>query len=37
MPSDIDADRIEAKLENGILTVMIPKAETAKPRQIKIN
>ena len=37
MPSDIDADRIEAKLENGVLTVMVPKAESAKPRQIKIN
>ncbi len=37
LPSDIDADRIEAKLENGILTVMVPKAETAKPRQIRIN
>lgn len=36
MPSDIDADRIEAKLENGILTVMVPKAEAAKPRQIKV-
>lgn len=37
LPSDIDADRIEAKLENGILTVMVPKAEAVKPRQIKIN
>jgi HSP20 family protein len=37
MPSDIDGDRIEAKLENGILTVMAPKAEAAKPRQIKVN
>ena len=37
MPSDIDADRIEAKLENGILTVMVPKAEAVKPRQIKVN
>ncbi len=37
MPSDIDADRIEAKLQNGILTVMVPKAEAAKPRQIKVN
>lgn len=36
MPSEIDADRIEAKLEDGILTVVIPKAEAAKPRQIKI-
>jgi HSP20 family protein len=37
MPSDIDADRIEARLENGILTVMVPKAEAVKPRQIKVN
>lgn len=37
MPSDIDADRIEARLENGVLTVMVPKAEAAKPRQIKVN
>jgi HSP20 family protein len=37
MPSDIDADRIEARLENGILTVMVPKAQAAKPRQIKVN
>jgi HSP20 family protein len=37
MPSDIDADRIEARLQNGILTVMVPKAEAAKPRQIKVN
>lgn len=37
MPSDIDADRIEARLENGILSVMVPKAEAVKPRQIKVN
>lgn len=37
MPSEIDADRIEARLENGILTVMVPKAEAVKPRQIKVN
>lgn len=37
MPSDIDAERIEAKLENGILTIIAPKAEKARPRQIKIN
>lgn len=37
MPTEIDADRIEAKLENGILTIMVPKSEAAKPRQIKIN
>lgn len=30
------ADKIEASMSNGILTVRIPKAEEAKPRTIKI-
>ena len=34
LPGDIDVDGVEAGLENGILTVTIPKAEVAKPRQI---
>ena len=37
MPSEIDSDRIEASLRNGILTVMVPKAEATKPRQIKVS
>lgn len=37
IPGEIDADRIEANLQNGILTVAIPKAEAAKPRQVKVN
>jgi HSP20 family protein len=37
MPAEIDANRIEAKLENGILTVNIPKAEGVKPRKIAVN
>jgi HSP20 family protein len=37
MPTDIDPDRIEAKMENGILTIRVPKAEAVKPRQITIN
>ncbi len=37
MPSDIDADRIEAKMQDGILTIRAPKAEAFKPRQISIN
>ena len=36
MPGEIDADKIEAKLNNGILTIVIPKAEKAKPRQISV-
>lgn len=37
MPTDIDPDRIEARMENGILTIRVPKAEAVKPRQITIN
>ncbi|MGB9498646.1 MAG: Hsp20/alpha crystallin family protein [Dissulfuribacterales bacterium] len=37
LPGDINAEKVAAKLENGILTITIPKAEMAKPRQIKIN
>jgi len=36
LPSDIDANKIDAKLENGILKVTIPKAEVAKPKQITV-
>lgn len=37
LPGDIDRDRIDANLKDGILTITIPKAEVAKPRQIKIH
>jgi HSP20 family protein len=37
LPTEIDPDRIEAKLEDGVLTVRVPKAEAVKPRQITIN
>ncbi len=36
MPEDIDADKIDANLDNGVLTVRVPKAETVKPRSIKV-
>ena len=36
MPEEIDADKIGANLENGMLTVRVPKAETVKPRSIKV-
>ena len=32
----IDASRISAECKNGILTVHLPKAEAAKPRQISV-
>lgn len=37
LPEDIDAEKIEAKLENGVLTLRVPKAEEAKPRTIKVS
>lgn len=37
LPGEIDSEKIEARLDLGVLTVIIPKAELAKPRQIKIN
>ena len=36
MPEEIDAEKIEANLDNGVLTVRVPKAETVKPRTIKV-
>lgn len=36
MPAPINAEKVEAKIENGILTLTLPKAESAKPKKIKI-
>ena len=35
--SSIDAGRISAGLDQGLLTLTLPKAEAAKPRRIEIN
>ena len=37
LPGEIDTDKVEANLENGILTVVVSKAEIAKPKQITVN
>jgi len=36
LPSSIDADKVEAKIEDGILTLTLPKAESARPKRISI-
>jgi len=36
LPDHVDGEKVEAKMADGILTVVLPKAETAKPRQIKV-
>jgi HSP20 family protein len=36
LPRDVDSESVTANLEEGVLTVRVPKAETAKPRRIAI-
>jgi HSP20 family protein len=36
LPSEINSGKVDASLVNGVLTVVVPKAEMAKPRQISV-
>jgi len=36
LPTPLDSSKVEASLEDGILTLKVPKTEEAKPRTIKI-
>jgi HSP20 family protein len=36
LPRDVDADRISASFDNGVLEVVIPKSEKARRRRIEI-
>jgi HSP20 family protein len=37
LPTQVDAENVQAAFENGILTITVPKAEQAKPRKIAIS
>ena len=37
LPAHIDSDKIDAKWNEGVLNVIIPKSEKAKPKKININ
>ena len=37
LPSRVDANKVNATYKDGILTVTLPKAEEAKPKQIQVN
>lgn len=37
LPVDIDDERVEAKLTDGVLLVTLPKAEQARPRKIPVS
>ena len=36
LPSALESEKVEAKIADGILTLRLPKAESAKPKRIKI-
>lgn len=37
LPAPIDADHVEAEIIDGVLSLRLPKAESARPKQIKVN
>jgi HSP20 family protein len=37
LPVAIDPNKVEATFENGVLQLVLPKAENTKPRTIKVN
>ncbi|TNC19603.1 Hsp20/alpha crystallin family protein [Amycolatopsis alkalitolerans] len=37
LPRGVDGDKVAATLENGVLTVRVPKTEAAQPRRIEIS
>ena len=36
LPAQLNSAQAEANLENGVLTLRIPKAETARPKTVKV-
>ena len=36
LPMEVDAERVDARYSDGVLTLTLPKAEQAKPRQIAV-
>ncbi len=36
VPNSVDTERVSADYKNGVLTVKLPKKETAKPKQVKV-
>ncbi len=36
LPAALDADKAEAKIEDGVLTLRVPKSESARPKTIKV-
>jgi HSP20 family protein len=36
LPTEVDPDRVSATYKNGLLTVTVPRAESARPRKVAI-
>ncbi|MFW6149949.1 MAG: Hsp20/alpha crystallin family protein [Chloroflexota bacterium] len=36
LPAAVDANKVEASYDNGVLEVKLPKAEEAKPKKIEV-
>jgi len=36
LPEPVEIEKVEAKFENGLLTIHLPKAEEARPKKIEI-
>ena len=36
LPSTVDGDKISAQCQDGVLTIMVPKVERARPREIPV-
>lgn len=36
LPWEIDADKVEARFRNGVLTVALPKCASCKPKKVKV-
>ena len=36
LPTNVDEEQIEARVEDGVLHVLVPKIETATPRKIEV-
>ncbi len=37
LPTDVESDRVQAKYQHGMLMVILPKSEKAKPKKIAIS